>query len=66
MRSKPNIPMFQYFNASLRAGDSEVSLSSLQTEFFSNLLGAGCDFDMGLQRLIGSRYMLHDPMDQLI
>ena len=66
MRSKSNIPMFQYSNAPLRADASEIFLSSLQTEFFSNLLGAGCDFDMGLQRLIGSRYLLHDPMDQLI
>ena len=66
MRSKPNIPMFQYSNAPLRADACEISLSSLQTEFFSNLLRADCDFDMGLQRLVGSRYVLHDPMDQLI
>src|SRR4029453_13037507 len=34
--------------------------------YMRSCLRAGCDFDMGLQRLIGSRYMLHDPMDQLI
>jgi hypothetical protein len=40
MGTKPHIPMFQYSNTPFRSYASEIFLSSLQTEFFSKLLGA--------------------------
>jgi hypothetical protein len=44
MGSKPNIPIFQYSNTPLRTDASEIFLSSLQTEFFSNRLVQGMTF----------------------
>ena len=38
MGSKSNIPIFQYSNTLLRTDASEIFLTSLQTESFSNLL----------------------------
>jgi hypothetical protein len=39
MGTTPHIPMFQYSNTPFRSYASEIFLSSLQTEFFSKLLG---------------------------